>query len=185
MSKRRPYRDKNQPSLFDFSNNFTIGTVNINQGHQSEPDGSRHELSSFEFGLCQILKTVLDDASKRERDPLDRVEIAIRMSKRLGREITKSHIDGWVAMSAVERRIHVDSMKILCEVVNDFRPMHYFVEQCGFKALEPYMAACAEYGAKTALMERLKTESKNLKDQMDDPKLLERLLSSLSQGGEL
>ena len=107
MSKRRPYRDKNQQSLFDFSNNFTIGTVNINQTNQSEPDGNRHELSSFEFGLCQILKTVLDDASKRPNDPLDRIEIASRMSKRLGREITKSHIDGWVAMSAVERRIHM------------------------------------------------------------------------------
>ena len=73
-------------------------------------------------------------------------------------------------------------MKALCEVTNDHRAMHYFVEQCGFKALEPYMAACAEYGAKTALMERLKTESKDLKEQMENPELLARLLNNLGGG---
>ncbi len=56
MSKRRPYRDKNQPSLFDFSGNFTIGTININQGHQSEPDGSRHEFLLKHISVVLILK---------------------------------------------------------------------------------------------------------------------------------
>ena len=51
--------------------------------------GSQEELSDFEFRMRQILKDVLDTVAKRKTDPLDRFEVSARMSRKLGREITK------------------------------------------------------------------------------------------------
>lgn len=176
MTRKKP--DPRQQNLFDFNVHFHIDTNNI-----ADVSGSTGELSDFEFGLRRILKSVLDSCAKRDIDPLDRVEVAARMSRKLGRDITKTHIDGWVAMSAVERRIHVDSLKALCDVTADYRAMHFFTESCGFKALDPDMAKCAEYGAQTALMERLKSNSKDTKAHLDNPYLLEKLLHNLMKGG--
>lgn len=115
MAKKHKF-DPRQTNLFDFNVHFHIGSSSgIDVG------GSQIELSDFEFGLRRILKTVLDECGKREKDPLDRVEVAARMSRKLGRDITKTHIDGWVAMSAIERRIHVDALKALCDVTEDSR----------------------------------------------------------------
>lgn len=176
MSRKR--KDPRQQNLFDFNVHFHIGSSSA-----SDVSGTKEQLSDFDFELRRILKMVLEDCARRDKDPLDRVEVAARMSRKLGRDITKTHIDGWIAMSSIERRIHVDSLKALCDVTADYRPMHFFTESCGFKALDPDMAKCAEYGAQTALMEKLKSESKGIKQHLDDPRLLEKLLSNMIKDG--
>lgn len=77
----------------------------------------------------------------------DRIEVAARMSRRLGREITKGNIDQWVAMSTPDRRIHADALKAMCEVIGNWQPLEVLVESCGFKLLSPEEAKAAEYGA--------------------------------------
>lgn len=144
--------------------------------------GSQEELSDFEFRLRQILKEVLDSVAKRKTDPLDRFEISARMSRKLGREITKSHLDQWTAMSTVPRRMHVDAMKALCEVIGDWRVFHCFVESCGFKALDPLEAKCAEFGAQFAIKSVIDGKLKDIKSELEDPELIQLLMSRVIKG---
>lgn len=144
--------------------------------------GSQTELSDFERKLRYLLKEVLDDAAKRAIDPLDRFEVAARMSRKLGREISKTHIDQWVAMAMVSRRIHVDSLKALCEVIGDLRPIHFFVESCGLRALTPDLARCAEWGAAEVIRRSLASKQRNLGNELESPAVIEALAQRLLKG---
>ena len=162
----------NNPNQIDMNFNFDVRVVSSDL-----ENGDQENLSDFEFGLRQLMKQVLDDCSKRDEDPLDRVEVAARMTRKLGRDITKTSIDQWTAMSAVQRRIHIDSLKALCEVVSDYRLMHYFVESCGYKALNPKEAVCAEFGAIMAMRRGHDQRLKNLQPKLDDPALVKYLVN--------
>lgn len=170
-------QDKNQ-FHFDFNFNF----VDMRSAAKVE-GGSQDKLSDFEFGLCRSLKICLDDCGKRQNDPLDRVEVAARMTRKLGRDITKTHLDQWVAMSAIQRRIHVDALKALCEVIDDYRPMHVFVEACGFKALHPEEAAAAEYGSKMLFKRMIDSDLKDILNNIDEDELRRLLFNRVMGGG--
>lgn len=116
--------------------------------------GSQENLSDFDFRFRMHLKDVLEDVSKRPEKPLSRSDIAASMTKLLGRKIVKDHLDQWIALSAIQKRIHVDALKALCDVIGDHRPLNFFVEACGFVMLTPDEAVYAEYGSKM-LMKRM------------------------------
>ena len=146
--------------------------------------GSQEQLSEFEFRFRQVLKETLDRVASRAADPLDRIEVAARMSRLLGREITKSNIDQWTAMATVQRRMHVDSLKAFCEVTGDMRPLTFLVESCGMKALSPDMAVCAEYGAKLLFKKGLENKIKETLDGVDEQALFQRLVKRFTGGEE-
>lgn len=169
--------NKDQLNMFEFHFNF-----NSDDCVKTVEGGSQENLSDFEFYLRKTLKETLDRCAKREADPLDRVEVAARMTRMLGRDITKSHIDQWTAMSTVQRRIHVDSLKALCEVTGDYAPMHAFVESCGFKALHPEEAKAAEYGAKMFVKRMLDAELKDILSDIDEADMTKRLMARMGAG---
>lgn len=144
--------------------------------------GSNEVLSDFEMRLRMSIKDVLDKCSKREIDPLDRIDVAARMTRILGRDITKTHIDQWTALSAITRRIHADSLKALCEVTNDYTPLHVFVESCGFKALHPEEAKAAEYGSKMLLKRIIDIDIKEILVGLDEDELKQQLLKRIMGG---
>lgn len=174
MSKKKP------PTKDQMTFQFTVDVATL----MSLEGGSQETLSDFEFRFRQMLKSVLDECGKREKDPMDRFEVAARMSRLLGREITKTHIDHWTAMSTVQRRIHVDALKALCEVLSDMRPLHFFVEACGFKALSPDEALCAEYGAMMLVERKMKRATKNLLSDVDEDRIYSKLIKRITGGGE-
>lgn len=146
--------------------------------------GTNSALSDFDFRLRQSLKVCLETAAKRKLDPLDRQEIASRMTKLLGRDIKKSHLDEWTAMSMVSRRIHVDALRALCEVTADFGPIYYFVESCGLRALTPDLALCAEYGAAEVIRKSLANKQRNLGNELEQPAVINALAERLLSGGK-
>ncbi len=179
MTRKR--QDPNQKSLFEGCTfNFIMGDA---PKARALDDGDSEQLSGFEMGLRQLLKQVLEDCGRRADTPLNRAQVAEGMTALLGREISKAHLDEWTAMSKVQRRIHADALKALCEVTGDWRCLHYFVESCGFKALEPDMAVCAEYGAATAVIENLQRGQKRLKGDLENPVVIGRLMKRLTGGG--
>ena len=184
MKKKNPY-NKDQLSMFGNNSINEINFINMEAPQtKTLENGSQTELSEYEFGLRSLLKKVLDDVSKRKENPLDRIDVAAGMTRILGRDITKTSLDQWVAMSTPERRIHTDSLKALCEVCNDKRLIHYFVESCGLKALSPEMAICAEYGARKAMMDKMQKGLKDLQNNLDNPKLQEKLLKMMTGGSD-
>lgn len=174
MNRRKNNNSKNQ---LHFS--FEVSAEDIFALEGGSPEG----LSDFDFRLRQAMKQLLDDTAKRKLDPLDRNEIAVRMSRKLGREIKKSHIDEWTAMATVTRRIHVDALRALCEVTGDLRPIHYFVESCGLKALTPDLALCAEWGAAEVIRRSLANKQRALGSELEDPTTINALAERLLKGG--
>lgn len=164
-------RKKNQQSRDQMTFQFTVTKDEL----LTLSGGSQEKLSDFEMELRLCMKTVLDDAGKRALDPLDRIEVAARMSRALGREIQKSHIDQWVALSTVQRRIHVDALKAFCEITQDYRPLHIFVESCGFRMLDKDLALCAEWGASEVLRRSLANKQKSLGAELESPGTIEAL----------
>lgn len=167
MAKREKI-DRNQ---FDFHFHFSAAP----ETHSLE-GGDQEKLSDFEFHMRRVLKETVDSCGKRAVDPLDRYDIAARMSRKLGREITKTHIDHWTAMSTVQRRIHTDALKALCEVTGNWAPLHALVESCGFKAMHPDEAAAAEYGVLELLKRRSMASQKDILSSMDEDALFQRLM---------
>lgn len=146
--------------------------------------GDQNTLSPFERRFRQVLKSVFDDAAKREVDPIDRAEIAERMSRKLGREISKSQLDQWTAMATVDRRMHVDALKAVCEVTGDMRLMHTFAEACGMKLLTREEAVCAEYGAKMIFKKMIDGEIKDTLQGMDEAALRKQLMQRFDGGAK-
>ncbi|MBI1214521.1 MAG: hypothetical protein GC185_01720 [Alphaproteobacteria bacterium] len=144
--------------------------------------GDQHTLSPFERRLRQVLKAVFDDAARRGADPIDRAEIARRMTEKLGREISKSHLDQWTAMATVDRRMHVDALKAVCEVTGDLRPMHAFAEASGLKLLTAEEAVCAEYGAKLLFKKLLTEDIKDTLQGVDEQSLKAQLVARFEGG---
>jgi hypothetical protein len=181
MSKKKPYKD-NKPNHHDlFSFNFAPN-IHVQINHQLE-GGSQEVLSDFEYNFRLSLKKTLDACANRSADPMDRIEVAARMSRKLGRDITKTHLDQWTAMSTVQRRIHADSLKALCEVTGDFRPLYMMVESCGFKVLHPEEAMCAEYGSRMMMKKYLEGELKDIAASVDETRLMMHLMDRYKNGG--
>lgn len=144
--------------------------------------GNQEQLSDFEFRFRQSLKVSLDAVAKREIQSLDRIEVAAQMSRLLGRDITKAHIDQWTAMSTVQRRIHVDALKALCETTGDWQPLKLLVESCGFRMLTPDEAICAEYGAKMMLKKMIDNDIKETLSGVDETALRRQLIQRMNGG---
>lgn len=138
--------------------------------------GSQESLSDFEFRFRQALKAVLDKAG------MDRFEVAARMSRLLGREITKAHLDQWAAMSTVQRRIHADALKAMSEVTGDWSALKLLVESCGFRLMTLEEAQCAEYGAQMLLKKMIDSDIKETLSSVDEAALRRQLIQKMNGG---
>ncbi len=164
MAPRKRSVDKNQMILDLFAD--MVENLSL-QG------GSQENLSDFEFNFRRELKVAIDDSG------MDRYEVAARMSRLLGREITKSHLDQWTALSTVQRRIHADSLKALCEITDNWSALKLLVESCGFRMLTQDEAICAEYGAKMMLKKMIDSEIKDTLSGMDESALRQALVKRM------
>lgn len=143
--------------------------------------GDQVTLSPFERRFRQVLRQVFDDAGKRVEQPLDRGEIATRMTAKLGRDISKASLDQWTAPSTLDRRMHVDALKAVVEVTGDTRLLHCFAEACGFKLLTPEEAACAEYGARVLFQKMMRDDIRDVLQGVDASKLKQQLMGRLKE----
>lgn len=167
MARRKKSVDKDQMILDLFAD--MVENLSL-QG------GSQEHLSDFEFRFRRELKAAIDAAG------MDRYEIAARMSRLLGREITKSHIDQWTALSTVQRRIHADSLKALCEITDNWSALQLLVESCGFRMLTQDEAVYAQYGAKMMLKKMIDSEIKDTLSGMDEAALRSALMKRMKGG---
>tara|TARA_B100000686_G_C16725617_1_gene937617 strand:+ start:1068 stop:1580 length:513 start_codon:yes stop_codon:yes gene_type:complete len=160
------------PRQMELSFNFYAPPV-----RHSLENGNSQTLSDFDFQLRKILKQVLADCDQSRED------LAKAISALLGREITKTHLDGWTAMSAVERRLHVDTMKAICQITGDNRLLHYVAESCGFKALTTEEAEFADYGAKVFFKKMIDQDIRTSFKGVDKKQLAKRLKSRAMKDG--
>ena len=68
-------------------------------------------------------------------------------------------------------------------MIEDWVPMHAFVESCGFKALHPDEARAAEYGSKMLFKRLIDSDLKDILKDIDEDELRHRLVKR-AIGGE-
>ncbi len=158
MSKRKPRPGDDKQGVFGF---FIEPTA------PEKMAADQAEASSFDRDLREVIATTLDDAAHRSLLPLRRDDVAEAMSKHLGRRVTKTQLDQWAAPSQDDRRIPVDALRALGLVTGDWRALHHLVEACGFKALTPQEAVCAEFGALHAVRRHIDQRARDLAGDRD------------------
>jgi hypothetical protein len=151
-------------------------------GPQAAETGGAPEETDFDLGLRRVLKQMLADLVSRAIDPLDRAALAERLTKRLGRQIGPTQIDQWVAPSQIDRRLHADGLFALTKETGDMRALQFVVEACGMRLLAPREAGFAQFGALTAIEERLKKEKRKALDSITDQDV-DALLARVGGGG--
>lgn len=135
----------------------------------------------FDRAMRDAVAATLDDASRRNAAPLRREAVAEAMSKLLVRRVSKTQLDQWAAPSQDDRRIPADALRALGQVTGDWRALHVLVEACGFKALTPEEAVCAEFGALHAVRRRIDQRARELTGDMED--LVGGLLGKMKRNG--
>lgn len=150
--KFRHLQDNKTLSLFDYQPKAQVSKVSVESK-------SRNDLSDFERSLRAIIKEALKG--------YDREDVACKMSDLLGREVTKTNLNEWTAFSKPERRIHFDAAFALCQILNNYKILHFFTEALGFKALHEDQAVFAELGLKTAMKQKADKELKQVNAELN------------------
>lgn len=160
MSARKPMPGDPRQAAFSF----------FVPSEASFPTNQPTPITSDDFDATQRARiaTTLDQAAHRAVAPMDRDQVAAAMSLILGRRVSKVQLDQWSAPSQADRRIHADALRALCLATGDWRTFHHFVEACGFKALTPQEAVCAEFGALHAVRRHLDAKARSLAGDMED-----------------
>lgn len=121
----------NQLSLFDI----------VKQHHMSK-FSIAYEAGSFD--IDRRLRELLSEGL-RQCD-VDRYEVAARMSRLVGREITKSHLDSWTAESKEMHNIPFKYVPAFCYVTGYKEPLRLAAEMVQCYLLESEEALLAELG---------------------------------------
>lgn len=124
--------------------------------------------TDIDLTLRAQVSATLDEAAHRQVIPMDREQVAAAMSRTLGRRVSKAQLDQWSAPSQGDRRIHADALRALGLVTGDWRALHHLVEACGFRALTPKEALCAEFGAVHAVRRHLEQRARELAGGMEE-----------------
>jgi hypothetical protein len=92
------------------------------------------------------------------KNPLDRYEIAVQMSRLMARDMSKNMLDRYSAPSAEEWRFPLEALPALVSATGDFRLLELIAEKCGCKLLRGEEAWIAEVGALT--LQKKQTEKR-------------------------
>jgi hypothetical protein len=152
MSKTKRKIDpgaSNQLSLFDI----------VKQNHMQRIETASNAGS---FNIDQRIREMLSEGL-RQCD-FDRYEAASRMSRLVGREITKSHLDSWSAESKEERNIPAKYLPAFCHVTGYKEPLRLMAEMIQCYLLESEEALMAELGKIECQKRELSQKEKAVRD---------------------
>lgn len=159
MSRRKTREpDPRQPEF-----GFFVDTKPAPEAAEAEATGQ-----DLDQTMREAVAETLNAAARRNAAPLSRDQVAEAMGKELGRRVSKVQLDQWSAPSQEDRRIPADALRALGLVTGDWRALHVLVGACGFKALTPQEAVCAEFGALFAVRRRIDQRARELTGDMED-----------------
>lgn len=159
MSKRKGATPDPRQSAFGFFMKPSDAPAN--------PENTEARAEDFDLAIRDAVATTLDAAARRNLGTMTREQVAEAMARRLGRRVSKTQLDQWSAPSQEDRRIPVDALWALGQITGDWRVLHVLVEACGFKALTPQEAMCAEFGALAAVRRNIDQRARALTGDME------------------
>jgi hypothetical protein len=111
------------------------------------------------------IKELITEALKKTH--LSRYEIAGAMSRKLGREITKSQIDSWSAESKESHGIKVAVLNAFMEAAGDKTILHLLCENAGGYFIEGRDALYTELGKIDRAKKELSDKEKLIKQTLE------------------
>lgn len=101
-------------------------------------------------------------------DGLDREKLAAEVTNRIGRRVTKTQIDQWVAPSQTDRHPPADALLAIMLISGQTHALDGMAALMGRKTVTHDEAICAEFGALALLQQQASSRQKLIRSQMDD-----------------
>lgn len=98
----------------------------------------------------------------------DREALAVELTERLARSISKATLDQWCAPSQSDRRPHVDAWLAIMQITGDVSPLELAAASLGRRVLTLDEALLAEYGAQALMAQQARARQKQIEGRMDD-----------------
>lgn len=85
--------------------------------------------------VALAVSRILADAKARENEPLEREDVARRMSEFLGEEVSKNMLDAYASQSRQDHKISVVRAVALMHATQDFRLLTLLAEEIGLTVI--------------------------------------------------
>jgi len=161
MAKNRKVLDHRQLNLYDL-----IQDVAAKQKAIYSPAETPGRLN-----IDAIIPEMVSEALKSAAGT--RYDVAARMSKSLGREISKTKIDRWSAESKKHHRITVSDINAFMEATGDKTILRFICEKAGGYFIEGKDALTLRWGKLQERKKEIQTEERKLKEMLAEPGHLE------------
>lgn len=151
------------------------------------------ESSAAQLSLCFFLTEEADPTStpapldqlvaswlSAMLDDMDRDKVAAAVSDRIGRRVTRTQLDQWVAPSQKDRHTPADAFVAIMLVTGRIDPLEGAAALMGRKVVTQEEAVCAEFGALALVQQQAASRQKLIRAQMDDV-LAGQLLGRMKQ----
>ncbi|NVF14978.1 hypothetical protein [Vreelandella maris] len=112
--------------------------------------------------VSELVGIVLKDC------PVDRYEVAAQMSRFSGDDVSKHMLDAWSSPARCDHNIPFYRIPLLEEVCQSHAFTDWIVHLRGGRVAYGREALAAEYGKRQQMMEKLKSDMKELKRLMGD-----------------
>ncbi|WP_278369860.1 hypothetical protein [Vreelandella titanicae] len=112
--------------------------------------------------VSELVGLVLKDC------PVDRYEVAAQMSRFSGDDVSKHMLDAWSSPARSDHNIPFYRIPLLEEVCQSHALTDWIVHLRGGRVAYGREALAAEYGKRQQMMEKLKSDMKELKRLMGD-----------------
>jgi hypothetical protein len=112
--------------------------------------------------VSELVGVVLKDC------PVDRYEVAAQMSRFSGDDVSKHMLDAWSSPARCDHNIPFYRIPLLEEVCQSHAFTDWIVHLRGGRVAYGREALAAEYGKRQQMMEKLKSDMKELKRLMGD-----------------
>lgn len=117
------------------------------------------------LAVRDVLADMLAGAS-RDRQPLDRFQVAAELSRLTGREISRHMLDRYAAPSTEDWRLPLELLPALVLVTGNFRLLEMVAEKCGCKILRGSEAMLTELGGLLMQQETARDRIEFIKDSI-------------------
>lgn len=141
------------------------------------PDTPRTDAGSLD--ITQVVRDCFTDTlATAKAEGYDRFDVAAKVSRLTGREISKHMLDRYSAPSAEDHRFPLEALPALVQATGDFRLLELVAQKCGCKILRGEEAVLAEIGALMLQDRTTKARLDHIKKAVPDS-VMDRLVSEV------
>lgn len=115
-------------------------TLDLLSWHPSSPKVERFDeqmvrAATISGKIALAVSRILADVKVREKEPLEREDVARRMGEFLGEEVSKNMLDAYASQSREDHKISVPRAVALMHATDDYRLLTLLAEELGLTVI--------------------------------------------------